>query len=728
MNNTNNGIILSVSADDIMQPYITNQSGTWYYDVIECDSIGGENDGYDNNTVIYTGTVFIVASPENPCYRKEFDVTDIIVNQRWRYENLGVLSLLGGSNRVNLMNRYYIHLYKDAEHREEGFSGWKETVYLYNQYGNFNPSMSPVDNWFEYNYDETDIPLLAPLVQGNRFEEKPILLPRIPFVNCNIVYPLVCLSSYKYNGQSWELKGEGHLADGFWFPLNIYANSPTYVQYIGLSNLYNNFNIVDRKLIQGSTTDKFIFKEEESVGFVYNGEGETEGSEVYDVQIPNAYTNAKFRVTLIGYKNGMVIGTPVKLVDDISYNLGVRVYRESIDFAMGDAAQYILSLKEMGADKIRIEYELWNGLDYETKVFSRVGSFDASWLLNENNRSTNLSITTASRMITRTFILTVYYESSYWEDIPKDANDGISVKVQKEENYTYWLWEWDMENLENGDAEEGYYGYDTITNENINPFKVYLIATDSSGMEFEYLIGEIFTSKLQQYTELEISQSIWLRLRKMYEEDNLNAVKLLIRNYDMSYEEPTSLWLSDLYFIFADSDVYEKYVLKFKRNYTIEDAEPHTHLEVKLVKQYDVKSQIFNVDLGIDTCISKYYLCWQDRAGGFQCQPFSKTSTFSEDIKRNEWATYQNAKRLGSVEVTNKWELNSEWIPDEHIPYYESIMVSPAIFLWDLDNDMSYRVTVKDNSWTEKNFRNQGRKLNNLQLTVIEDKPQQILY
>lgn len=214
----------------------------------------------------------------------------------------------------------------------------------------------------------------------------------------------------------------------------------------------------------------------------------------------------------------------------------------------------------------------------------------------------------------------------------------------------------------------------------------------------------------------------------MQERATITNVRLYIANQSMEFSEETNLTLADLIWMWTDYDTYPKFTLKFTRKYTLEEAEPHTILGVKLVQQYDVKSQVFNLDLGLDKCVSKYYLCWQDRTGGFQCQPFSKTSTFSEDIKRNEWATYQNAKRLGSVEVTNKWELNSEWIPDEHMPYYESIMVSPAIFLWDLDNDISYRVTVKDNTWTEKTFRNQGRKLNNLQLTVIQDKPQQILY
>ena len=46
----------------------------------------------------------------------------------------------------------------------------------------------------------------------------------------------------------------------------------------------------------------------------------------------------------------------------------------------------------------------------------------------------------------------------------------------------------------------------------------------------------------------------------------------------------------------------------------------------------------------------------------------------------------------------------------------------------DVIEDKTYRVLVNDSNYTEKTFKNQGRKLFNLELTVSQDKPQQILY
>lgn len=107
----------------------------------------------------------------------------------------------------------------------------------------------------------------------------------------------------------------------------------------------------------------------------------------------------------------------------------------------------------------------------------------------------------------------------------------------------------------------------------------------------------------------------------------------------------------------------------------------------------------------IKDCI-KYYLMWQDRAGGFQCQPFEKTETYSEDFSRVQWETYNNAKRLASVEVQPQWKLNTGFIDDKYYPYYESIFVSPYIELWDVEKGTKKRVYVDDSKYIEKTFKN----------------------
>lgn len=125
---------------------------------------------------------------------------------------------------------------------------------------------------------------------------------------------------------------------------------------------------------------------------------------------------------------------------------------------------------------------------------------------------------------------------------------------------------------------------------------------------------------------------------------------------------------------------------------------------------------------------SRYYLKWRDRYGSFQCQPFCKTNTYSEALDKKQLLTYDLNKKIYSVDVTPTWKINSGWINQDLYPYFESIFISNYVELYDVKEDISHIVIVKDSDYTEKTVRNQGRNLFNLELTLELNKNQSILY
>ena len=129
----------------------------------------------------------------------------------------------------------------------------------------------------------------------------------------------------------------------------------------------------------------------------------------------------------------------------------------------------------------------------------------------------------------------------------------------------------------------------------------------------------------------------------------------------------------------------------------------------------------------IDMCPAQYYVQWIDRYGTYQCQPFSKISTFSNDYSTTLMISYDKVKKPIFKEVKSTWNLNSEFIPEYKLPYYESLFVSPKVILYDAKNDMSYNVVLTDTKFVEKTFANQQRRMFNLQITVEKANEQYIL-
>lgn len=129
----------------------------------------------------------------------------------------------------------------------------------------------------------------------------------------------------------------------------------------------------------------------------------------------------------------------------------------------------------------------------------------------------------------------------------------------------------------------------------------------------------------------------------------------------------------------------------------------------------------------IDDCPSKYYLIWVDRTGSYQCQPFSKKSSMSENITNSNLMNNENETRPYMKSIENQWSINSDWLNYDEYKAYESIFTSPYLYLFDTELDEGYWVNVSNTQWTEKSKTNTNKPFN-LQLTLKANKSQNITY
>lgn len=234
---------------------------------------------------------------------------------------------------------------------------------------------------------------------------------------------------------------------------------------------------------------------------------------------------------------------------------------------------------------------------------------------------------------------------------------------------------------------------------------------DTSNMEFTF---EVDTTDIKSFLDM---------VKNAYDEGELDYFELEFAPNDMgqlTYTAGIDGGLTPL----LDEDVVNRISGSLYYYQTPIEEEYHSRLTFRLDEVVDFEEDIAYIDV----CPAKYYVLWEDRAGGFQCQPFNKTETFGENITRNEYATYRGSKELASVTVQPYWKVNSGWINDIYYPYYESILVSPHIELWDTVNKVKYDVRVEDSEYTEKTFKNQSRKLFNLELKLFEKEPKNIYY
>lgn len=129
----------------------------------------------------------------------------------------------------------------------------------------------------------------------------------------------------------------------------------------------------------------------------------------------------------------------------------------------------------------------------------------------------------------------------------------------------------------------------------------------------------------------------------------------------------------------------------------------------------------------VDECPSDYYLIWIDRTGAYQCQPFNGKVTLSESLSTNYRYDSIDTEIPFNKKVTDKWNLNSNWLTYEEYKAYESIFTSKYLYLFDTKNDEGWEVVLDTNKWTEKTKENKD-KMFNLQLDMHSARPQNILY
>lgn len=145
-------------------------------------------------------------------------------------------------------------------------------------------------------------------------------------------------------------------------------------------------------------------------------------------------------------------------------------------------------------------------------------------------------------------------------------------------------------------------------------------------------------------------------------------------------------------------------------------------------QQYVASKNIIEV-AKVDACPARYYLQWRDRYGSMQMQPFCKVDTYSEDLARTEIKNgCQDTRSLSNISIQPKWKLNTKWLNNTVYPYYESLLVSPWIKMYDTKEDTVYDVIITSSDYTEKTFKNQSKQQFNLQIDVEAANTQNILY
>ena len=147
---------------------------------------------------------------------------------------------------------------------------------------------------------------------------------------------------------------------------------------------------------------------------------------------------------------------------------------------------------------------------------------------------------------------------------------------------------------------------------------------------------------------------------------------------------------------------------------------------ISLNKTYNEEEGTYATIGYLDGCPKRYYLMWQDRFGGYQSQAFNNTAVYSETYSVTETQNYKNERKKSFIQVQPKWKLTSGWISEELYPYYESIMVSPIVLLYDTQEDVSYPVIVNGN-YTEKTYKKE-KKMLNLSLDLEAISKQNIMY
>ena len=131
--------------------------------------------------------------------------------------------------------------------------------------------------------------------------------------------------------------------------------------------------------------------------------------------------------------------------------------------------------------------------------------------------------------------------------------------------------------------------------------------------------------------------------------------------------------------------------------------------------------------LEFDTCPADYYVMWRDRYNGLNCQPVLNNVKMSNNYSRVNKTNSKGEERIVSVGTSSSWVVNTDWLTYEKYYVWESILVSPEIYLIDTKNSYTYRVVITDNIYNEKT-RDNNNKMFNLTLNLKNDHTKTITY
>lgn len=109
---------------------------------------------------------------------------------------------------------------------------------------------------------------------------------------------------------------------------------------------------------------------------------------------------------------------------------------------------------------------------------------------------------------------------------------------------------------------------------------------------------------------------------------------------------------------------------------------------------------------------SRFYLIWITRNNDYMCRPFCKKNTLTESVTTNYVYSVTNRKNPYMKASKYNWKLNSDWLTYDEHNVYESLLISPIVYLYDNVEGKMYRVNVVDTEWTEKNAKNNKKPFN----------------
>lgn len=131
--------------------------------------------------------------------------------------------------------------------------------------------------------------------------------------------------------------------------------------------------------------------------------------------------------------------------------------------------------------------------------------------------------------------------------------------------------------------------------------------------------------------------------------------------------------------------------------------------------------------LEFDTCPADYYVMWRDRYNALNCQPVLNNVKMSNNYSRVNKINSKGEERIVSAGTSTSWVVNTDWLTHEKYYVWESILVSPEIYLIDTKNSYTYRVVITDNIYKEKT-RDNNNKMFNLTLNLKNDHTKTITY